>query len=325
MAQSRAMLQKFCFVLGILFCISPWGSPSLALVLGLVIALIIGNPFLVTSQKWAKKILPLSVMGLGAGIDLTVVVQAGLHGLVSTFVGLCAALLLGHALAKLLSSDRNPSLLITVGTAICGGSAIAALAPVLRAKDEEISVALGTVFLLNALALWVFPWIGHHFQMTEVQFGIWSALAIHDTSSVVGSTLQYGPTALAVGTTVKLARALWIVPVTLFFAWVDSRTSSREEFKFRVPLPWFILGFVMIASVVTFFPILQPGAQYLAQISRTGLVLVLFLIGTNLSFKNIQSIGPLPLVLGVALWLMISSMSLFSILNGLILTNSLDQ
>lgn len=299
-------------VLGV-FVLSPWGSPALALVAGAFVALVFGNPYLARTQKLAKELLPLCVMGLGAGMDLNVVARVGAQGIGYTVVGIGFAFVLGHLFSGALKVERVVGMLITVGTAICGGSAIAAVAPVVRAKPQEISVSLGTVFLLNALALVLFPWIGHLFALNETQFGLWSALAIHDTSSVVGATMQFGPVALATGTTVKLARALWIIPVTLFVAYLF-RAGSKEPVK----KPWFILGFLVAAALVTYVPGLKEPGEWVAFIARKGLVLTLFLIGANLTLATLKAVGARPLILGVALWLCVSAATLAAIVAGYI-------
>jgi uncharacterized integral membrane protein (TIGR00698 family) len=205
-----------------------------------------------------------------------------------------------------------------VGTAICGGSAIAAVAPVIRAKHHEISVALGIVFLLNALALVIFPFIGHAVNLDQSQFGLWAALAIHDTSSVVGATLQYGAQALEVGTTVKLARALWIIPLAMLIAAVRSGHEKTEGEVQKAKRPWFILGFIIAAAVVTIFPSLQPLGHQIEMIAKRALVLTLFLIGSNLSLQTIRSVGFKPFIHGVLLWLILGSAFLAAIASGVI-------
>lgn len=305
---ARVLLPVFA-----LFVLSPWGSPALALVAGAFVALAWGNPFLRGTQKLAKELLPICVVGLGAGMDLTVVAKAGAHGVVYTVIGIAATFALGHLFRGLLRGERVVGLLITVGTAICGGSAIAAVAPVVRAKPPEISVALGTVFLLNALALVLFPWVGHLLSLDETRFGLWSALAIHDTSSVVGATLQFGPVALATGTTVKLARALWIVPVTFFVAFL-----FRAEGAEPVKKPWFILGFVLTAALFTAVPGLSAVGEGVAFLARKGLLLTLFLIGANLTRATLRQVGWRPLVFGFVLWAMVTAGTLAAIIFGLI-------
>lgn len=299
-------------VLGV-FVLSPWGSPAVALVAGAFVALVFGNPDLRRTQKWAIELLPICVMGLGAGMDLNVVAKVGAQGIGYTAVGIAGTFVLGHLLSKVLGVERVVGMLITVGTAICGGSAIAAIAPVVRAKPQEISVALGTVFLLNALALILFPWFGHLLALDETRFGLWSALAIHDTSSVVGATMHFGPMALAIGTTVKLARALWIIPVTVFVAYLF-RADSKEPVK----KPWFILGFLIAAALVTYVPGLREPGEFMALLARKGLVLTLFLMGANLTLATLKAVGARPLVLGATLWVCVSAATLAAIVAGFI-------
>lgn len=296
-------------------CLAPFVSSAIALILGLVIAVLFGNPYISKTRKMTSTLLSLSVMGLGAGMDLGVVGKVGVAGIGYTVVGISATLILGYFLGKFLKTEKDTSILISVGTAICGGSAIAAIAPVIRAKHHEISIALGTVFLLNALALFIFPMVGHTLRLNETQFGLWSALAIHDTSSVVGATLTYGAHALEVGTTVKLARALWIVPVTFLFGYLFARgqqTSGAEKPK----RPWFILGFLIAAALVTWIPEIRPVGHMVNEVAKRVLVLTLFLIGTNLTKETIRSVGIKPLIQGISLWVIVASTTLGAILIG---------
>ncbi len=253
-------------------CLFPFVSTGLGLLLGLVSALTLGNPL-------THCLLPLSIVGLGAGMDLGVVARTGAHGIVYTLLGIATALALGALLTRLLRVGRDVGTLISVGTAICGGSAIAAMVPVLRPKEHEVSVALATVFLLNALALFLFPVIGHAAGLTDAQFGLWSALAIHDTSSVVGAAVAWGGKAVEIATTVKLARALWIVPLT--FAVGQWRGGGQGAAKGKPRRPWFIAGFVAMAALVTYVPDLQGAGHMVASASRQVLVLTLFFIGAS--------------------------------------------
>jgi uncharacterized integral membrane protein (TIGR00698 family) len=298
-----------------LLTLAPFVSSGLALILGVLLALSLGNPYIHVTRTWTHRLLGLSVMGLGAGMDLGVVSRVGLQGIGYTIAGIGSALLIGHALGRLLKTERDTSLLITVGTAICGGSAIAALAPTIQAKHHDVSVALGTVFLLNAVALFLFPWVGHALSLSQSQFGLWCALAIHDTSSVVGATLSYGAQALQIGTTVKLARALWIVPVTFAMGYLHSRGKPPES-KGKPKRPWFILGFVIAAALVTWLPALKPAGHVVDALAKRSLVLTLFLIGTNLTRTTIRSVGLKPFFQGVILWAIIGSGTLGAILAG---------
>ena len=256
------------------------------------------------------------MVGLGAAMDLGVVLRTGLHGFGYTVVSIGATLGAGLLLARWLRVEGNTGKLIAIGTAICGGSAIAAAAPVLQADEHEMTVALGTVFLLNGLALLVFPPVGRLAGLGQDQFGLWAALAIHDTSSVVGAAMAYGARALEVATAIKLARALWIVPLVLAIGWVRNRGSGEPGSK--APRPWFILGFVAIAAVVTWIPALRPAGALIAAGARQAMVLTLFLVGAGLSRAAIRQVGARPLVLGGTLWVAVSAVVLGAIEVGLL-------
>ncbi len=294
-------------------CLLPAVTSAAALVLGILFALFFKHPFPAHTKSATKKLLSLAVIGLGAGMNLEMVADVGTAGITYTFIGIACTLALGGGLARLLRSDAETSLLISVGTAICGGSAIAAVAPVIRAKEHSISIALGVVFLLNSLALILFPWIGHHFGLTQTQFGLWAALAIHDTSSVVGATLQYGSDALRIGTTVKLSRALWIVIITPIFALWMSRKRKKDEPQSKTQKPWFILGFILLAALFTYVPVVAEYAPFIEKIAKKTLTLCLFFIGTHLSVKSIKEAGIRPILLGSLLWLVVSTVTLFAI------------
>ena len=289
-------------------------SSAVALLLGLASAVVVGNPYIAKTRKLTSHLLSIAVVGLGAGMDLNVVGRVGAQGVGYTVLGISTTLVIGYFLGKILKTERDTSILVSAGTAICGGSAIAAVSSSIKAKPHEISVSLGVVFMLNALALIIFPYVGHYFNLTEAQFGLWSALAIHDTSSVVGATLQYGPHALEVGTTVKLARALWIVPVTLFFGYVVSR--KQEATAGKTKFPWFILGFLLAAALVTWIPQLQGPGKHVNELAKKLLVVTLFLIGANLTRDTLRSVGVRPLVQGVLLWIIVGSLTLGAILLG---------
>jgi uncharacterized integral membrane protein (TIGR00698 family) len=251
------------------------------------------------------------VVGLGFGMNLQQVVQAGKSGLAYTAGGIAFAICLGILVGRTLSVKRKTSFLITVGTAICGGSAIAAVAPIIEADAEETAVSLGTIFILNSIALLIFPSIGWILHLNQRQFGLWSALAIHDTSSVVGATSHYGAIALVVGTTVKLTRALWIVPVSMGAA-VLTRSKSKIQW------PWFILLFCIAAVVNTYVPVLGHLSQILSNLGKLGLTATLFLIGTGLSIATVKRVGARPLVQGVILWIVVGLASLYLIVSGVI-------
>ncbi|MGE0104569.1 MAG: YeiH family protein [Blastocatellales bacterium] len=303
------MLARIIFLLCFIFVCSPYASPPLALAIGLGFGLLFTHPYSQQTKKYSKTLLQVCVVGLGFGMNLQDVIRAGLSGFVYTAIGIAGTMLAGIALGRLLKVESTSALLISVGTAICGGSAIAAVGPVAGAKDEEMSVSLGTVFILNSVALLVFPMIGAAYGLSGPQFGLWSALAIHDTSSVVGAAAKYGMGALAVGTTVKLARALWIVPLTLATAAVRKREAS-------IQWPWFILFFCLAAVVNTYLP--SEIYPVLTRLARTGLTLTLFLIGSGISKATLRRVGVRPLVLGVVLWLLVGTLSLLLIRYGVI-------
>jgi uncharacterized integral membrane protein (TIGR00698 family) len=302
-------LRIVVFAALLIFCVTPWASPPIALALGLALALTLGHPFPSRNSKATKLLLQTSVVLLGFGMNLQKVVEAGRTGFVFTIVTIVGTLLLGFLLGRAMNISRTISHLISSGTAICGGSAIAAVGPVVNATDEEMSVALGTVFILNSIALFIFPMIGHRLGMTQPQFGVWAAIAIHDTSSVVGAAAKYGADALQIATTVKLTRALWIVPVTLVTAFLFKRKSAK------LTIPWFILYFVVASVLRTYIAAPPEVWSTLTTLARIGLTITLFLIGAGLSRKSIAAVGARPLILGILLWIAISSVSLFAVLR----------
>jgi uncharacterized integral membrane protein (TIGR00698 family) len=308
--------------LGALLALTPLASAAVALVAGAVIALTLGNPVHALTHRWTHRLLPLAVVGLGAEMNLGTVARVGLHGLGYTAISLTFVMATGLLLGRFLKVDGDAGLLISVGTAICGGSAIAAAAPVLRARPHQVSVALATVFLLNGVALVLFPPIGHLAGLSQNAFGLWAALAIHDTSSVVGAGLAYGPRALAVATTVKLARALWIVPVTLGLGyWVARRqklAGAEGEDALPVKKPWFIGGFLLVAALVTWIPGLQHAGHFVAMAAHHVLVLTLFLIGAGLSREALRTVGFRPFIQGLVLWLIVASLGLGAVRAGLL-------
>ncbi len=293
----------------------PFVSPGLALVLGIAFALLMGSPVPLFTARMVTPMLQLSVVGLGAGMNLAEVARAGAHGFLYTGVGITLTISIGLLMGAMIRTERDTSLLVTVGTAICGGSAIAAVAPVIRAKSHEVSVALATVFFLNAVALFIFPAIGHHFALSQMQFGVWSALAIHDTSSVVGAAMQYGARALEIATTIKLTRALWIVPVTLAIGLVWNREQNKSGAG-KAKRPWFILGFLAAAAIVTWIPALKPAGHLVFVGAQRVLVVTLFLIGSGLSRDALRVVGRRPLIQGFMLWIVMGSGTLAAILLG---------
>jgi uncharacterized integral membrane protein (TIGR00698 family) len=311
-------LKKYLFYLILFFLLFPFVNTALALVLGVFFSLVLGNPFKKVTSKLSSQILMYSIVGLGAGINLNKALQVGLAGFVYTVLSISITLLLGYYIGKFLKLDKEINYLISFGTAICGGSAIAALSPVVKAKPQSVAISLATVFLLNSIALITFPFLGHLFGLTQQQFGLWAALAIHDTSSVVGASMQYGAEALSVGTTVKLVRALWIVPVTFLFGLYINRKAEEGDRKAGIKKPWFILGFLIFAAVFTWVPELSVVGKYVDIISKKALVVTLFLIGANLSLIDIKQAGLRPLAQGIILWILVASGSLFLIFNGYI-------
>jgi uncharacterized integral membrane protein (TIGR00698 family) len=302
---------KRLFLLSIIVAASGLISPAVALAAGIAFGLLLPHPFAAESRDLSRVLLQASVVALGFGMNLHQVVHAGASGFIYTAISIVSAILLGTLLGRLLSVHPKAAFLITCGTAICGGSAIAAIAPITRASDEDMAVSLGTVFTLNAVALLVFPAIGFALHLTQSQFGLWAALAIHDTSSVVGAAAHYGPQALTVGTTVKLARALWIVPLALVTAAI-SKSSTRIQW------PWFILYFCLAAVANTYVHTLAPLFAAFAKLGRSGLTVTLFLIGTGISKATLRKVGVRPMLQGVVLWIIVATLSLWAIRSGLI-------
>lgn len=303
--------QKIVFFLLILACL--FISPPIALALGLLLAFTIGNPFAEQSKKITKYLLQFSVVLLGFGMNLSSVIKAGKDGILFTIATIFGTLLLGYLFGKLLKINDKTSALISSGTAICGGSAIAAVAPAINADSEETSVSLGTIFILNSIALFIFPLIGHALNLTENQFGIWAAIAIHDTSSVVGASAKYGGEALQIATTVKLARALWIAPIALIFAFLYRSKDGGE--KSKVAIPWFIFLFLLATIIRTYAPsfVLPSLFDSLVNLAKAGLTITLFLIGASLSREVLRKVGIRPLIQGGFLWLIISLVSLAAV------------
>jgi len=303
------MVSKVVFLLCLLISASGFVSPPLALAMGLAFGLLFPHPYSNETKTLSKWLLQASVVGLGFGMNLHQVLRAGRSGFVYTVFGISFALLAGMALGRLFGVRRIPAFLISTGTAICGGSAIAAVGPITRASDEEMAVSLGTVFVLNSVALLIFPAIGAALKMTQSQFGLWAALAIHDTSSVVGAAAKYGTAALAVATTVKLARALWIVPLAL-------ATAALRHARAKVPWPWFIALFCLAAVCNTYVPSGASAYAIFVKVAKVGLTATLFLIGSGISVATLKTVGHKPLVLGIVLWLLVSVGSLWLIRAG---------
>ena len=306
-------MSKNIFFAALILAASGLLSPPLALAAGLAYGLSFEHPYHLDAKKLSKLLLQVSVVGLGFGMNLGQVIQAGRSGFLYTALSISFALLLGWLLGRLLGVGKKVSFLISAGTAICGGSAIAAIAPISEASEEEIAVSLATIFTLNSAALLLFPAIGSALHLTQNQFGLWAALAIHDTSSVVGAAAKYGAIALAIGTTVKLARALWIVPLSL-------GTAAMRRSRARIHWPWFILFFCLAAVANTYIPAAIPAANplfaELKHLGITGLTVTLFLIGTGLNAKTLRAVGARPLVQGLLLWIVVACTSLWLICQG---------
>jgi uncharacterized integral membrane protein (TIGR00698 family) len=277
--------------------------------MGLAFGLVFPHPYDREAKKSSKYLLQASVVGLGFGMNLHQVVHAGRSGFVYTLLGISFTLLAGMGLGTLLAVQRVPAFLISTGTAICGGSAIAAVGPITQASDEEMAISLGTVFVLNSVALLIFPAIGAALKLTQSQFGLWSALAIHDTSSVVGAAAKYGAEALAVATTVKLARALWIVPLSI-------GTAVVRGAKAKIQWPWFIGLFCLAAVCNTSVPAGAPAYALAVKVAKIGLTATLFLIGSGISVATIKRVGHRPLLQGIILWLLVLAGSLWLIRVG---------
>jgi len=303
-------IRELFFAVAIFACLTPWVTPPVALLLGLGVAFFVGHPFLHLNHKATHILLQVSVVGLGFGMNAASAVKAGREGILFTVASIVGTLTVGLLMGRLFKIEKKTSLLIAGGTAICGGSAIAALSPVIKAEERQVSVALGVVFILNSVALFLFPVIGHLLHLSQSQFGLWSAIAIHDTSSVVGAAGRYGPEALQIATTVKLARALWIIPVSLLAAMFFRRGSGRAKIR----IPWFIGVFVLAILLNTWMP--MPAVSHaVVQSAHAGLTLTLFLIGSGLTREVLKNTGFKPMLQGVLLWVLISGLTLWAIVS----------
>ena len=301
--------REIIFVL-LLFVI-PFLSPGLALLLGLLVALTMGNPFIQHNKVFTKILLQASVVGLGFGMNIEQAISAGKTGIMFTIFSIAITMGLGLLFGKLLKINKDTTLLVSGGTAICGGSAIAALGPVINAKDKDMTVALGTIFMLNAAALFLFPPIGHWLNMTDTQFGYWCAIAIHDTSSVVGAAATRSELALQIATTTKLIRALWIIPLSLIVAFFYNRGTDQKS---KITIPWFIFLYIVAMLITTYLPEGKEVYIKAVGIAKMGMIYTLFLIGTGLSKDNIKEVGFSPILLGIMLWFIISILSAVVIL-----------
>lgn len=301
--------KRIIFLAAIVLCLTPIIDPPLALLFGLIIALTIGHPFMHLNSQATNWLLKSSIVGLGFGVNLYHAAEAGKDGLIFTVCSITITLVLGILFGRMLKVGKRTSFLISSGTAICGGSAIAAIAPIIDADEKEISIALGTVFILNSVALLIFPFAGHLLDMTQHQFGLWSAIAIHDTSSVVGAAAKYGTEALQVATTVKLERALWIIPlslITVFMVKGDTR---------KIKIPYFIGLYVAAMIFSTLLPQFNQHYSLITGAAKKGLTVTLFLIGSGLSPEAIRTVGFKSMLQGVILWVVISIISLIVIMH----------
>jgi len=302
-------LSQVLFFIMIIICLVGWISPPIALLAGFLFAELIGHPFLQLNSKATAQLLKICVVCLGFGINLTTAIEAGKSGFLFTVATIVITLVLGFILGKILKVNKSTTHLISSGTAICGGSAIAAVAPVINASDRDISVSLGIIFMLNSVALFLFPLLGTALELTQREFGLWAAIAIHDTSSVVGAATTFGEEALQTATVVKLARALWIIPLAIITAFFF-RTKGKS-----IKIPWFILWFVLAIVINSYVTEIATITPHVVAAAKKGLVLTLFLIGAGLSIKRIKEVGWQPLVLGIVLWFVISLVSLLVIKN----------
>ncbi len=316
-------------LISLIVLLLPWGldcfrpawkvtntAPGIAILLGVLCTAAIGAPLQKVTSKAVPWMLGSIIVGMGFSMNLIKILQTGGVAFLYTAIGITMTLALGLWLGKRLKLESNTSILISVGTAICGGSAIAAAAPAIKAKAYEIALATATIFVLNGLALILFPILGNMLDFSQAQFGTWAALAIHDTSSVVGATMAYGDEAWGIGVTVKLLRALWIIPVTLCLSlWVGAH-STEEKSKRKLNVPWFIPGFLIAAALVTFLPMVLPDccdaaiatiSKLIKSIAKYVLILALFWVGANISLDKVKAMGIRPLVQGVILWVIIAS------------------
>ena len=302
-------VMTICLLLGYvpgMSSFSAWVTPPVSLFLGLLFALLCGQAYPKFNKKVSKKLLQYSVVGLGFGMNLHASLASGKEGMLFTIISVVGTMLIGMFIGcKLLKVNRDTSYLISSGTAICGGSAIAAVGPVIKAKDSDMSVALATIFILNAIALFIFPIFGEWIGLSQQEFGTWAAIAIHDTSSVVGAGAAYGEEALQVATTIKLTRALWIIPLALVTSVIFKNGGKK------ISIPWFILWFIVAILLNTYVLDSDPEiGKVISGLARKGLIITMFFIGASLSTDVLKSVGVKPLIQGVLLWIVISVSSL---------------
>jgi uncharacterized integral membrane protein (TIGR00698 family) len=303
------LLQKIIFFTAAILCLTSFVSSPIALALGFILAISIGNPFEKNLHKYIHLLLQISIVGLGCGLQLNEALRAGKEGLILTVLTISTIMILGYLFGKIFKLEKSLSYLISVGTAICGGSAIAAISPIIKPETKQISLALAIIFTLNSIALFVYPVIGHSLHLSQEQFGLWCAVGIHDTSSVVGAASKYGDTALKIATTVKLARALWIIPVSLITMFIFKNKESK------IKIPWFIGYFILAILLNTYIPQFKNFSPIIIVLAKSGLNLTLFFIGSTLSLQILKTIGLKPLAIAVSLWVIISIGSLLYIMN----------
>ncbi len=297
-------LSKLYYLVPIL-CLFPFFSAPLALFLGILLAIFYKGEEVIKTGKLTKYLLQGSIVCMGFSMSVNEVIQTGKTGFMITVVSVVVTIIAGILLGKLFKVGKNTTMLISSGTAICGGSAIAAVAPVLDAKNNEISFSLAVIFVLNAVALFVFPLIGHLLQMDQTHFGYWAAIAIHDTSSVVGACSAYGEQALQVGTTVKLTRTLWIIPLALCIAFFNKNKTSK------INIPWFIFLFLLAIIVGNYIPGMAETNGHLSWLGKKGMMVSLFFIGASINMDEVKKTGINTFMLGITLWFMISILSYF--------------
>ncbi|SFN29266.1 conserved hypothetical integral membrane protein [Chryseobacterium oleae] len=298
------MIRKTVFIVLGVVCLTPLVSSPIALALGFGLAVLIGNPFEKHLHRYIHLLLQISIVGLGFGLKLNEALQAGKTGFFLTVVSIFTVMVLGYILGRVFKLEKKLSYLISAGTAICGGSAIAAISPIIKPGTKEISLGLAIIFTLNSLALFIYPAIGHMLHLSQEQFGLWCAVGIHDTSSVVGAAGKYGNEALKIATTVKLARALWIIPVSVITMFIFKNKESK------IKIPWFIGWFILAILLNTYFPVFDGLSSSVTAIAKSGLNLTLFFIGSTLSIGTLKTIGIKPLAVAVILWITISVGSL---------------
>lgn len=308
MENRELLIKRIIFVILAVFSVTNYSSPPIALLLGIIASQFIPNVFSKIS-KFSKYLLQASVVGLGFGMNLNDAFKVSQDGFLLTFVFISSTIVIGYFLGNFLGLRKNTTYLVSSGTAICGGSAIAAVAPAIEAENEDISVSLGIVFILNSLALLIFPAIGHYLDLSQSQFGMWAAIAIHDTSSVVGAAQIYGDEALKIATTVKLGRALWIIPLVLVFSFIMKKKAKKSSF------PIFILFFILVMAFNNFLPIMETLSKEIVMLSKKGLSLTLFFIGSGLTLASIKKVGVKAILFGLILWILVLVSSLLIVIN----------